>query len=73
VKGNKINIGKVDATVHPKFAQKYGVSGYPTLKFFPPGAKNEKDIIPYNGPRDASSMESWVKDMSDKGKPIVVN
>jgi len=33
----EIKLGKLDATVHSAKAQKYGVNGYPSIKFFLPG------------------------------------
>ncbi|EGR33469.1 protein disulfide isomerase family protein, putative [Ichthyophthirius multifiliis] len=73
LKSQKINVAKVDATVHSKVAQRFGVNGYPTLKFFPTGNKTDKNVIPYNGNRDANSMENWAKEQSDKFKPVVIN
>jgi protein disulfide-isomerase A1 len=36
----KIKLGKVDATIESELAEKFGIRGYPTLKFF----KNGKPI-----------------------------
>jgi len=46
----------VDATQHGKLAGEYGVSGYPTLKFFVNGV-----AIDYNGGRDEEGIIDWVE------------
>jgi len=50
-------IGKVDATEENDLAKKYGVSGYPTLKFFPAGSS---EPIDYNSARSAEAMVEFI-------------
>jgi protein disulfide-isomerase A6 len=52
-----IKVGALDATVHGDIANKYGVRGYPTLKFFAPGDKeNPVDI---QAGRTAGALAEW--------------
>jgi len=52
-------IGKVDATEEDGgvLASKYGVTGYPTLKFFPAGASEPVD---YQGERELESLLEYI-------------
>jgi protein disulfide-isomerase A1 len=50
-----IRIAKVDATVSTDAASKYGVQGYPTLKWFSKGIPKD-----YEGPREADGIVSWI-------------
>jgi len=52
-----IVIAKCDATKDADLAQKHGVQGYPTLKWFVDG----EVAMDYNGPRDAAGIVSWIK------------
>jgi protein disulfide-isomerase A1 len=50
-----IKLGKVDATIESDLAEKFGIRGYPTLKFF----KNGKPVD-YTGGRTKDEIVQWV-------------
>lgn len=54
-KNSYIKLAKVDATVEGKLAEKFGVQGYPSIKFF-------KDQTPmdFTGGRTADTIISWL-------------
>ena len=52
-------VAKVDATVEKKLAEKFGVRGYPTVKFFKKGVP-----IEYNGGRKESDVLNWMRKKS---------
>lgn len=58
----KIKMGALDATVHTVMANRFGVRGYPTIKMFPAGKKDQSDAQEYDGGRTASDIVAWVND-----------
>ena len=56
----KVKLGAVDATVHQALAQQYGIQGYPTIKYFPAGAKSGPEE--YDGGRTADDIIAWAND-----------
>eukprot|EP00584_Thalassiosira_punctigera_P002764 CAMPEP_0172528792 /NCGR_PEP_ID=MMETSP1067-20121228/3055_1 /TAXON_ID=265564 ORGANISM="Thalassiosira punctigera, Strain Tpunct2005C2" /NCGR_SAMPLE_ID=MMETSP1067 /ASSEMBLY_ACC=CAM_ASM_000444 /LENGTH=215 /DNA_ID=CAMNT_0013312757 /DNA_START=137 /DNA_END=784 /DNA_ORIENTATION=+ len=58
-------IGSVDCTAgdNEEICHQYGVSGYPTLKYFKDGNPEGED---YNGGRDLDSLSSFADDQLDK-------
>ena len=56
-----VKLAKVDATVHRTLAERYNVTGFPTMKFFKRG-----DLMDYNGGRTEQDLIRWiVKKMGD--------
>jgi protein disulfide-isomerase A6 len=56
----KVILGALDATVHTAKASLYGVKGYPTIKFFPPGS-GKNDAEEYDGGRTADEIIEWAE------------
>ena len=66
-----VKLGKVDATVESSLGSKYGVQGYPTIKFFIPGSSTAEE---YQGGRDASSIvRTALNKLDTSGKPPKLN
>jgi len=53
----KVKLGALDATVNTGKANEYGVKGYPSIKYFGPGAKS--DAEEYDGGRTADDIVQW--------------
>lgn len=73
---SKVSIAKVDADENKSLGQKYGVQGFPTLKWFS-GKKGDKGED-YEGGRDLESLSKFItektgiKPKSKKGEPSAV-
>lgn len=52
-------IAKVDATENPDLANKYEVTGYPTIKFFAPGSSEAES---YEGARELEDMIKFINE-----------
>ncbi|KAL9248189.1 hypothetical protein vseg_021541 [Gypsophila vaccaria] len=52
-------IANLDADKYKDLAEKYGISGFPTLKFFP---KNNKDGEDYDGGRDLDDFVTFINE-----------
>jgi len=59
-------IAKVDATAEKDLGGRYGVEGYPTIKWFPKGTLNAED---YEGGRETDDIVDYVKSATI---PVVV-
>jgi len=58
-----VTISKMDATAND-VSSKYSVRGFPTIKFFPAGAKESP--IDYEGERTKEAFVSWINENSRK-------
>lgn len=58
-KSDDVVIASLDADNYKDLAEKYGISGFPTLKFFP---KNNKDGEDYEGGRDLDEFVSFINE-----------
>ncbi|KAK6915662.1 Endoplasmic reticulum resident protein 29, C-terminal [Dillenia turbinata] len=56
-KAKSVLIGKVDCDEHKTVCSKYGVSGYPTIQWFPKGSLEPKK---YEGARTAEALAAFV-------------
>eukprot|EP00667_Euglena_gracilis_P011341 EG_transcript_11583 len=61
LKEQGIKIAKVDATQEEKLAEKYGVSGYPTIKLF----KKGEAVKDYRGPRTSSGIVKYMSNVQE--------
>ncbi|CAH1173804.1 unnamed protein product [Phaedon cochleariae] len=53
----KVKLGAIDATANPEKSEKYGVQGYPTIKYFAAGSK--KSPLDYDGGRSSIDIVNW--------------
>lgn len=56
---DKVTIAKVDADEHRELGKRFGVQGFPTLKWF--DGKTDK-AVDYNGGRDLESLSAFVSE-----------
>lgn len=65
----KFKLGAVDATVHTVIASRFGIQGYPTLKYFPVGSSSQSDAEAYEGGRTSSDIVRWCMDKAEALMP----
>jgi len=67
-KNSAAKLAKVDATEHKELGTKFGVKGYPTLKFFKNGVAQE-----YTGGRTADTIVQWLDKKSGPAATALAN
>ncbi|KAF9933945.1 hypothetical protein FBU30_003889 [Linnemannia zychae] len=68
-KDDKVLIAKVDADAHRELGSRYGIKGFPTLKWFPNGVNGDPED--YTGGRDLESLAAFVTKKSGVKSSIV--
>lgn len=71
--GGVVRLGAVDATTQKKWAQKFNVNGFPTIKFIPPG--NPDAAEDYQGGRSSENIVTYALNKAEKypAAPVVVS
>lgn len=64
-----VKLGAIDASQYQSYAQKYGIRGFPTLKYFPAGQKTENDAKEYDLERSSKGILQWAKSISAEIRP----
>ncbi|KAG0062122.1 hypothetical protein BGZ89_010917 [Linnemannia elongata] len=67
-KDDQVLIAKVDADAHRELGSRYGIKGFPTLKWFPKGVNGDPED--YSGGRDLDSLAAFVTKKSSIVKVI---
>lgn len=56
--GDKVSIANVDADEHKSLGKRFGIQGFPTLKWF--DGKKDSEPIDYQGGRDLESLSKFI-------------
>jgi len=65
----KVKLGAVDATVHTVMSSRYGIQGFPTIKFFPAGRKDWDSAQDYDGGRTSGDIVQWATNKWSENLP----
>jgi len=66
--GEGVKFGAVDATQHSNLGSRFGVRGYPTLKFFRPEATRDSQAEDYEGGRTASDLIAFAEVLAEESR-----
>lgn len=64
-----VKLGAIDASQYQSYAQRYGIRGFPTLKYFPAGPKTSSDAKDYDNDRSASGILQWARSLAAEVRP----
>lgn len=57
-----VGVFKVNCDERKDLAKKYGIKGFPTIRYFPNGPKNVDDFVEYNRDRSFNSLKSFLEE-----------
>jgi protein disulfide-isomerase A6 len=61
----RVVIAKVDADTHRSLGERFGVTGFPTIKYFPPGKGSAESLVTnYEGGRDLINFVEFLNEKS---------
>ncbi|KAL3094154.1 hypothetical protein niasHT_028243 [Heterodera trifolii] len=66
---DKVKLGALDATVHTTIANRFGIRGFPSIKFFGAGEKTVSDAVDYDGGRTTSDIVQWAMQKVSENLP----
>lgn len=61
-KKDQVLVAKLDADNHRESGQRFGVQGFPTLKWFPKGVSTPEGVEDYKGGRDLNSLANFIRE-----------
>jgi len=64
-----VKLGAVDATVHTNLGTRFGIRGFPTIKFFGAGLKSDSDAQEYDGGRTSNDIVNWANGKAAENVP----
>jgi protein disulfide-isomerase A6 len=66
LEGSGVVIARVDATANERLAQRFGIQGFPTIKFFGPFKDQKAAPLDYQLERKAEAIQQWGLQQFDK-------
>ena len=62
---SRVAVAKVNADEHRALGERFKVTGYPTLKFFPRGFPAGQNVEDYSGVRSADAMLGFLREKAE--------
>lgn len=59
LEGTGIRFVTIESPDNPQVSQRFGIQGFPTIKVFGPGPKDDATAMNYEGPRDAEAIAEY--------------